>query len=722
LEAAIAQREVTVAVVGGGCAGLAVANRLVELGIDSIAIIEPREQYERDRTWCFWTDASAADPAAALPKVVREAIRWRWPSWRVGLDGQAIERARPGLTYAGLAGDDYYDAILPTLDGVQWFRGWRADEVEASRVVAEREGNRIELRARHVIDTRPPSAYRANDDQSVGGVMTDEESLVQQFAGATYRGDFDDDVATLMQFDAESIDAYGLSFMYVLPMGDGEAIIDWTGMLRRPVPAAEAVERLDRMVARHLPNAHRVLGGYCESGLLPMGPASDERPADDGVIRIGAGGGACRPSTGYAFLQIHRQAASVAQDIAAGRRDVARRVPRRPAVVRYLDGVFVRKLRREPELFPKLFTNLFAKSRPDRLARFLADVPRLADVATVVMAMPKVPFAREAVRGSRIARWFGNIDWNRHRQLAVPATVMATLLVAIVFGTIGMPLSWQVGLVALAATVGMAHGATDVWLGRRMFGDDAAGRLRFGGGYLVATLAALSLYAVSPGIWLFGFLLLGVLHFGFGELPGLVPRHAGEGAASLVRGLMPITLPAMLYNGDITFALSALAPSVATTAAAVLSAIAPVTLLAAVGLALLSLQRRDGWAAAELLAVTAMLVIAPPLIGFALYFAIWHSSRHLLSDVIDAPAGGEERPWSPVVGATVLPIVAAFLIYLAVQIVPVAPPAATSTALRVTFVTLGCLTVPHMALVLLAARRHAVPSSQPRFFHSPETA
>ena len=44
-------------IIGGGCAGLSLAyeleinNKLIN---KSLAIIEPREEYKRDKTWSFW--------------------------------------------------------------------------------------------------------------------------------------------------------------------------------------------------------------------------------------------------------------------------------------------------------------------------------------------------------------------------------------------------------------------------------------------------------------------------------------------------------------------------------------------------------------------------------------------------------------------------------------------------------------------------------------------
>ena len=50
-------REFDYVIIGGGCAGLSLAYELEiheKLRDKSLAIIEPRDEYKRDKTWSFW--------------------------------------------------------------------------------------------------------------------------------------------------------------------------------------------------------------------------------------------------------------------------------------------------------------------------------------------------------------------------------------------------------------------------------------------------------------------------------------------------------------------------------------------------------------------------------------------------------------------------------------------------------------------------------------------
>ena len=50
-------KEFNYIIIGGGCAGLSLAYELEvydKLKDKTLAIIEPREDYKRDKTWSFW--------------------------------------------------------------------------------------------------------------------------------------------------------------------------------------------------------------------------------------------------------------------------------------------------------------------------------------------------------------------------------------------------------------------------------------------------------------------------------------------------------------------------------------------------------------------------------------------------------------------------------------------------------------------------------------------
>jgi lycopene beta-cyclase len=114
------------------------------------------------------------------------------------------------------------------------------------------------------------------------------------------------------------------------------------------------------------------------------------------VFRLGTPGGAVKPSSGYAFLSIQRQAEAAAWALRQGRAPVL--PPPRPALARWMDGVFLARLRRDPRSGPDLFRRLFERCPPEALLRFLGDRGRPEDYARVAASLPKLPMAGTALR------------------------------------------------------------------------------------------------------------------------------------------------------------------------------------------------------------------------------------------------------------------------------------------------------------------------------------
>ncbi len=81
-----------VIILGGGCAGLALARELANRQFGGeVIIFEPRREYTDDRSWCFWADPGHPDTRLA---------RHRWRRW------ESSVRCGPGLVR--LAGEIHY--------------------------------------------------------------------------------------------------------------------------------------------------------------------------------------------------------------------------------------------------------------------------------------------------------------------------------------------------------------------------------------------------------------------------------------------------------------------------------------------------------------------------------------------------------------------------------------------------------------------------------------
>ena len=264
--------------------------------------------------------------------------------------------------------------------------GCRVDRTGLGRNGRHRiETNNGVVEANEVIDARHEgtAAYR--------GTLAEASLLVwQSFLGRVVKcasSCFDPGVVTLMDFRVPT--PHGLAFAYLLPFSATRALVEVAVLASRPVESdgltAALVGYLDERIGKTL-EVHAT-----EAGALPMTPANFAwRPRSEGVS-IGAGGGAVRPSSGYAFGRILRSTATLAATLCRGQRPKPVQLATK---YRVLDTLFLRLLRDDPFAARGAFMAMFAKVPPDRLIRFLTESSSLRDDWLLGMVLPKVPLLK----------------------------------------------------------------------------------------------------------------------------------------------------------------------------------------------------------------------------------------------------------------------------------------------------------------------------------------
>ena len=364
------QPDVDIAILGGGCAGLSVAVRLAAAG-RSLRVLEPRASYVEDRAWSFWR--TARDP-------FEDCVRHSWPSWDVHGPGGPVHRSSRTLRYQTVGAGAFYDraqALIGDHPHATLSLGVRASDVARSP-----DGWRVDtdsgaLSARQVIDTRPPRRKPGYGQFFLGREIRTEKPV------------FDPETVQLMQF--RSGHSSGVDFVYILPFARDLALVEVTSFA--PVAPSDTVFEtwLRAEIAALDPGHHAVLRE--ERGALPMEVGFQEHDTD-GRIRMGLGGGAARPSTGYAFTRIQHQADLVTRALTHGSPvPVSLDGP----VARFMDRVFLQVVQTMPERGPALFESLFRNVARDRLEKFLSGSVHPVDRLSVMSSLPTWPFLRAAV-------------------------------------------------------------------------------------------------------------------------------------------------------------------------------------------------------------------------------------------------------------------------------------------------------------------------------------
>ncbi|WP_426046053.1 Brp/Blh family beta-carotene 15,15'-dioxygenase [Brevundimonas sp. TWP3-1-2b1] len=262
---------------------------------------------------------------------------------------------------------------------------------------------------------------------------------------------------------------------------------------------------------------------------------------------------------------------------------------------------------------------------------------------------------------------------------------------------LGVPLSGPTAttLACLALLIfGLPHGTLDLELIRARASGPWTGMVALVSIYLALAASMYGLWRVEPVMALAAFIGIAVVHFS--------EDWQGAGSVLLRAGLALALLsaPTLFHRAELDTIFIGLTDRVeATIVTDALMLVLPITI--GVGLiAVASLWRagRRAQALGGLAALTAMIVL-PPILGFALYFCLFHSPRHFHESLTTLSWVNLRQWWG-----VVLPLslaaggVAALIFGLELR------TALPDRIMAASFMTLSILTVPHMLAPLIAAR------------------
>ncbi len=358
-------------VLGGGCSGLSLAIELSRLSPNApqAIILESRQRYENDRTWCFWADA-------AIP--VSHLIAHQWSRLTVRDSGGEAEMDCSLYPYQILPSGAFYahaTAILATTPTIKLLQGMhvRGEPTLRNGFWHVETDNEI-FRAKRVVDTRPMAP-------TSGGA-----TLWQSFLGAEVlcdKAQFDSSRAMLMDFAKNTPER--VQFSYVLPTSATCALIELTVFDPKPQSLEDLSDLLEKAILTQVNGSpYQILRR--EHGILPMGLRQTPQHKNQSLVRAGIAGGAARMSSGYAFQRIQRWARICASELVRG--GLPQGHPTDPPLRAAMDHLFLAVLRDHPGRAPQIFTQLFKRTAGARIARFLSDRSGIFDNLAIISALP----------------------------------------------------------------------------------------------------------------------------------------------------------------------------------------------------------------------------------------------------------------------------------------------------------------------------------------------
>jgi lycopene beta-cyclase len=370
--------------VGGGAAGLSLAYHIAQeprLADKRVLLIEPEAKDQNDRTWSYWADEPG--PFDGLAVGEWDKIAFRSPGFERIFDlGQYRYRTIRGL--------DFYQFVHRALAArpAQFtvLRGWVSQLEDTLAGVRVRTEAGEDFTASYAFDSRPPAITPQPEKYRY---------QLQHFVGweiETTRNVFDPSAMEFMDF--RGAQHHEARFIYVLPFGPRQALVEYTLFSAQPLAKAE----YEAHIADYL---HHTLGLAAadyhieaeEAGAIPMTDHPLPTRVGQHVINLGTRAGRAKPSTGYAFRRIQAQSARLVAALAA-----TGQPPQDPTgdkwQFRLFDTLLLDIMQRRGETTRDLFRQLFERNPVGRIFQFLDEKTGWADNLRIMHSVSPGPFMR----------------------------------------------------------------------------------------------------------------------------------------------------------------------------------------------------------------------------------------------------------------------------------------------------------------------------------------
>ena len=255
---------------------------------------------------------------------------------------------------------------------------------------------------------------------------------------------------------------------------------------------------------------------------------------------------------------------------------------------------------------------------------------------------------------------------------------------------------WNLIGLAGIVLIGLPHGALDGAVAMHLgLVDKFSTMARFVIIYVGLAGLVVGAWIIAPSLSLIVFLIISMLHFGAGDA-----RH-GEGvlrfAETMAHGGLAIVGISQFHRSEVDeifYYLINQDTAMVWLAINVLTVAVIVAIIACVSQAAKDVK----WSTTtlELLILGIVYALVPPLLGFAIYFCLVHSARHFrrILSTIKATVDFSNIKNQAILFTTASWIAAGIAFWMLADFADPGP-----TVMRITFIGLAALTVPHMLLI-----------------------
>tara|TARA_B100001057_G_scaffold259547_1_gene259733 strand:- start:598 stop:1665 length:1068 start_codon:yes stop_codon:yes gene_type:complete len=350
-------REFDYIIIGGGCAGLSLAYELEiheKLKDKTLAIIEPRENYKRDKTWSFWK---------VIPHNFDDCVKKNWKNFSINLPNKTKYVECKNFPYQSIDSGLFYEKINAKLKDNKNISFFKSLE-------------KVNPKNSFIFDSVPI-------------VEKNYQNLWQHFCGVeieTKSNFFDEEIFNLMDFDCEQRES--VHFFYTLPFSTNKALVETTWLSKmNDYSQKDYDKQINDYIKKNLKiKDYEII--YKEEGAIPLFYPKYKK--EKNKINIGTAGGMTRLSTGYTFLNIQEHSKYIRENIENISKLKKFEINKK---YQFLDDIFLRVLKKHPEKMADIFFKMF-KASPKTVIKFLSNKSNFIEDLNIIFRMPKWTFIK----------------------------------------------------------------------------------------------------------------------------------------------------------------------------------------------------------------------------------------------------------------------------------------------------------------------------------------
>ena len=348
-------------IIGGGCAALSLAGLSKSLNEYKINLYVGNQNKKiNDHFWGFWKNKST--------ETAFDICDYSWSHWSIITYESKQILSSNTYPYCVIRRSKWLDYCLSQINNK------RVNIVQEDALVRNNDlfvyNNKIE--GKYIFDSRqpkiPPNILLQHFE---GYIITSEKNI------------FDNKTVTLMDFRCDQ--SKGMHFIYLLPLNKNSALVEST-IFSKNIEKPSFYLNAIKLYLRKYYNLTKFVKSHHEKGIIPM---HDITVNSKFTYNIGTRGGAVRPSSGYAFTFIQKQVFQIKSQLIS-KSKIKTSVHKKLDL--FLDRIFIKVIELNPQIAPKIFSNLAKGINGDEMAMFMSGDCSFFTKFKIIKSMPKIPF------------------------------------------------------------------------------------------------------------------------------------------------------------------------------------------------------------------------------------------------------------------------------------------------------------------------------------------